>query len=361
MPSRLGHIGIQGLRRFGIVVALVLLFIVVSATNAQFATPTNLFNIGQQWADVGIMAIAMTFVLIGGGFDLSVAGTYAAAATLSASMTQAGRPAVEVVIVTMAAGAVIGFINGILVTKININPLIATLGTGEIVSGLALAYSHGSVYNVSGGFLDTMGSGYIGPVPDSVILMVVLAIVGGVVLARSTYGRSLYATGGNADAAYLSGIRVDAVRSTTYVLTGIAAAIAGMIYVGRVGTGQGSVGVGIELTVIAAVLIGGTSIAGGEGAMWRTAAGVALLAFLQNFFNQANVNAYWQSVVQGAIILVAVAFESYAKRKFRRPLRFLFLRGSTPRRNDASASSREGESQELEMDHPQSSQHESVS
>jgi ribose transport system permease protein len=122
----------------------------------------------------------------------------------------------------------------------------------------------------------------------------------------------------------LSGIHVDAVRITTYVMSGVAAGIAGMIYVGRVGTGQGNVGVDIELTVIAAVLIGGTAIAGGEGAIWRTAVGVALLAVLQNYFNQENINSYWQSVVQGGIILVAVAFESYGKRKFKKPLKFLF-------------------------------------
>lgn len=357
---RIGSMASQGLRRFGILVALVVLFIVVSATNSQFATSDNLFNIGQQWADVGIIAIAMTFVLIGGGFDLSVAGTYAAAATLSASMAQAGRPAVEVVAVTLGVGAVIGCVNGILVTKININPLITTLSTGEIVSGLALAYSHGTVYNVSGGFLETMGSGHVGPVPDSVILMAVLAVIGGIVLARSSFGRSLYATGGNADATYLSGIRVDAVRITTYVLTGVAAAIAGMIYVGRVGTGQGNVGVGIELTVIAAVLIGGTSIAGGEGAMWRTAAGVALLAFLQNFFNQANVNTYWQSVVQGVIILVAVAFESYAKRKFRRPLKFLFM-GSNVKMSRTPAPAPEDQSHLPPVEDPDSVRQVSVS
>jgi ribose transport system permease protein len=314
----------QGLRRYGILGVFALLLVIASTTNSQFLDSKNLFNIGQQWADIGVMSIAMTFVFIGGGFDLSVAGTYAAAATLSAAMTQAGRPAFEVVIVTMALGAAVGVVNGLLVTKVNINPLIVTLATGEIVSGLALAYSHGGVYNVSGGFLDMLGSGYVGPVPDSVILMVGLGIIGAIVLSRSTYGRSLYATGGNTDAAYLSGIHVDAVRITTYVFSGIGAGMAGMIYVGRVGTGQGSVGVDIELTVIAAVLIGGTAIAGGEGAIWRTAVGVALLAVLQNYFNQENINSYWQSVVQGGIILVAVAFESYGKRKFKRPLRFLF-------------------------------------
>ena len=141
--------------------------------------------------------------------------------------------------------------------------------------------------------------------------------------SRSTYGRSLNAVGGNRDASYLSGIRVDAARIGSYVICGAAASLAGAIYVGRVGSAQGSVGSGIELTVIAAVLIGGTSIAGGEGAMWRTAAGVALLAVLQNYFNANNVNAFWQSVVQGAIIIIAVALDSYAKRPYSRPLRLV--------------------------------------
>jgi ribose transport system permease protein len=317
----------SGVSRYGILVALAVLIVFVSVGNPRFTDPTNLFNIGQQWAPVAIMAIGMTVVLIGGGFDLSVGGTYAFSAVLAASLTQDGHGAFGVMLACLGMGAGAGLLNGFLVTKINVNPLVATLGMGLIIRGLALVYSDGGTFNVTGGFFDALGSGYVGSAPTSLIVMIALGVLVAVVLARSSFGRSLYATGGNPDAGYLSGIRVDAVRIASYVVCGLSAALAGAIYAGRIGSAQGSVGAGIELTVIAAVLIGGTSIAGGEGAMWRTAAGVGLLAVLQNYFNANNVNAFWQSVVQGAIIITAVGLDAYPKRKNARPLR-LFTAGA---------------------------------
>jgi ribose transport system permease protein len=308
------------LRDYGILVAVALLIVVVQAHNNSFLTETNLFNIGQQWAPVGLMAVGMTFVLIGGGFDLSVGATYAFAATLSASLVQHYSPAIAFV-ASLAAGLGTGLLNGLLVTKININPLIATLGTAQIVRGFALIYSDGGTYTIQNGFFITLGSGYVGPVPVPFIIMLGIMVAFGLVLWRSGYGRSIYAIGGNSEASFLSGIPVDRIRASTYVISGGCAALAGMIYVGRVGSGQANVGTGIELQVIAAALIGGVSILGGEGAVWRAAAGVALLAFLQNFFNQANINSYWQSVVQGLIIIAAVALDSYSKRRHKKPPR----------------------------------------
>jgi ribose transport system permease protein len=145
-------------------------------------------------------------------------------------------------------------------------------------------------------------------------------IVLGLVLAYTVYGRRIYAVGGNDEASFLGGVRTDRIRASTYVISGACAALAGVIYAGRIGSGQGNLAAGIELDVIAAALIGGISIAGGEGAMWRAAAGVALLAILQNFFNQANVGGFWQLVVKGGIIITAVGIDSYSKKRHRRPL-----------------------------------------
>jgi ribose transport system permease protein len=308
------------LRDYGILVAVALLIVIVQAQNDRFLTQENLFNIGQQWAPIALMAVGMTFVLIAGGFDLSVGATYAFAATLSASLVQHHSPAL-VFVAGLGVGLGTGLLNGLLVTKININPLIATLGMAQIVRGFALIYSNGGTYTVQDQFFLTLGSGYVGPVPVPFIIMLGIMLALGVVLARSGYGRSVYAIGGNAEASFLSGIPVDRIRASTYVISGGCAALAGMIYVGRVGSGQANVGVGVELEVIAAVLIGGVSILGGEGAVWRAIAGVALLAFLQNFFNQANVGGFWQLVVQGAIIIAAVALDSYSKRRHKRPPR----------------------------------------
>ncbi len=322
-PVRIARMTLQ---RFGILVALFVLVIVVQTQSSRFLEPTNLFNMGEQWAPVAIMAIGMTFVLIGGGFDLSVGATFALSATLASSLAADGHPAWVAVAAALGAGVLAGLVNGILVTRININPLIATLGVGQVVRGLALVYSDGDTYSVKDPFFDTLGSGSVGPVPVPLIVTLVLGVVLAVVLARSVYGRSVYAVGGNAEASYLAGVPVDLVRIGTYVLSGSCAALAGMVYIGRVGSGQANIGSGIELQVIAAVLIGGISIAGGEGAMWRAGAGVCVLAVLQNFFNQANVNGFWQSIVQGLIIILAVGIDSYGKGRHRTPLRTLLRR-----------------------------------
>jgi ribose/xylose/arabinose/galactoside ABC-type transport system permease subunit len=311
------------LRSYGILVALAVMIVIIQWQNDRFLTETNLFNIGEQWAPVALMAAGMTFVLIGGGFDLSVGAIYAFAATLSASFAQHHSPAIAF-LGSLAIGLGTGLLNGLLVTKVNINPLIATLGTAQIVRGFALIYSNGGTYTIQDSFFITLGSGYAGPVPVPFIIVVAIMIVLGLVLWRSSYGRSIYAIGGNSEASFLSGVPVDRIRASTYVISGACGALAGMLYVGRVGSGQANVGTGIELQVIAAALIGGVSILGGEGAVWRAAAGVALLAFLQNFFNQASVNDFWQSVVQGVIIIAAVALDSYSKRRHKKPLRIVF-------------------------------------
>jgi ribose transport system permease protein len=308
------------LREYGILVALALLTIIVEVQHTQFLTEDNLFNIGEQWAPVGIMAVGMTFVLIGGGFDLSVGATYAFSATLAASIAERGSPGLGLA-AAVALGAGVGLVNGLVVTKLNVNPFVATLGMAQIVRGLALVYSDGGIYTPNAALFDTLGTGDVFGVPVPLLIMLAVFVFGGVILARSVYGRHVYAIGGNTEASYLSGIKSDAVRASTYVISGACAALAGAIVLGRVGSAQANIGAGIELDVIAAALIGGVSIAGGEGAMWRAAAGVTLLAFLQNFFNQANVSGFWQSIVKGGIIIMAVAADSYAKRPHRRPAR----------------------------------------
>jgi ribose transport system permease protein len=273
------------------------------------------------------MAVGMTFVLIGGGFDLSVGATLAMSATVGAIVAEHHAQGVAFA-VAMLIGIAVGLANGVLVTKVNINPFVATLGTAQVVRGLALIVSDGGSISVAGGFYGYAGSGQIGGIPVSFLTMLAVMIVFGVILAYTVRGRRLYAIGGNNEASFLSGIRTDRVRTSTYVLSGACAALAGTIFAGRIGTGQGNLATGIELDVIAAALIGGISIAGGYGAMWRAAAGLALLAVLQNFFNQQNINAFWQLVIKGLIILTAVGLDSYFKRPHRRPLRVMLRQQS---------------------------------
>lgn len=308
------------LREYGILVALAAMVIVVQSINSSFTNTDNLLNIGAQWAPTAIMAAGMTFVLIGGGFDLSVGATLALSATLSARIAEHHAPGLALTTVLLV-GALIGLLNGLLVTKVNVNPFVATLGMAQIVRGAALIYSDGGSISISNGLYDWLGGGEVGTIPVSFLIAIVVMVVFGLILAYSLYGRSLYAIGGNNEASYVSGIRTDRVRATTYVICGMCAAAAGAIYAGRIGNGQGNLATGIELDVIAAALIGGVSIAGGQGAIWRAAAGIALLAVLQNFFNSQNINEFWQLVFKGIIIIAAVGLDSFAKHPYRRSVR----------------------------------------
>jgi ribose/xylose/arabinose/galactoside ABC-type transport system permease subunit len=307
------------LKSYGILFALGLLILVIQLQSGGFLTSENLFNLGGQWAAIGTMAAGETMVLIAGGFDLSVGTTYSFSATLAAYQLQHHQSIGVVILLVLALGAAIGLINGLLVTKANINPFVATLGTSQAFLGLALVYSNGGTFNTSNNLIITLGSGRVGEVPVSLIVMGVVMVVLGGVLAWTVYGRLIYAVGGNFDASFLSGVRADAIRISTYMISGIMAATAGLMFLGRVGSAQAS-STGIEFNVLAAVLIGGISIAGGEGAMWRAFVGLALLASLQNFFFRTGVNDFWQQVVQGAVILLAVGLDAYPKRAHRRPL-----------------------------------------
>lgn len=320
--ARVFGLGRTVVRDYGILVALLGFLVVVQSQNDAFFTQTNLLNIGQQWSSVGIMAVGMTFVLVAGGFDLSVGAVYAFSATLAAGLGANNSIALAFA-ASLAMGAGVGLVNGLLITKVNVNPFIATLGTAQMIRGFALVYSGANILPLESRFFTTLGDGHVGAVPVSLIIMIVVFVVGAVVLARTVYGRWVYSIGGNDEASFLAGIRTDWVRISTYVISSTCAAFAGCIYVGRLGSGQASIGMGIEFDVIAAALIGGISITGGAGALWRTAAGLALLAVLQNFFNQTNVNGFWQSVVKGGIIVGAVALDSFSRRQRKRPLRML--------------------------------------
>ena len=341
--------GAGALREYGILIALAVLVLIVQAQNDRFLTEDNLSNISRQWAGVAIMAVGMTFVLIGGGFDLSVGATFAFAATLSASISLNHSTALAVT-AALGVSVAVGVVNGFLITRLNINPFITTLAMALVLRGFALIYSNGQNYVVSrpdvGGnaFFDALGSGKLGPVPVAAAVAVGVLLLGGLVLRWTAYGRGIYAVGGNTEAAYLSGMPTALIRGSTYVVTGVTAAIAGLLWVGRLGSGAANIAVGVEFDVIAAALIGGISLAGGEGAIWRATVGVAVLAVLQNFFNQSHIGAFWQIVAKGFIILGAVGLDAYSKRPHKRPwgVKLRRLRTGLTRR-DARRELRRGE------------------
>lgn len=303
------------LNTFGILLVLVALIAIVASLRPAFVSGDYLLNLLQQWAPIGLMAMAGTFVMIGGGFDLSVGGIFVLAGSVYAGVTR-DDSLVLGVIAALGVGGGLGLVNGLVVTKAKVNPLIATIGMGQIAGGLALIYTAATpiIVTNSPGFT-VIGQHKVGPFPLPAVIMIVAFLVGGLVLSRSVYGRSVYAIGGNPLASRLSGLRVDAVLTGTYVISGTVAGLAGLIYASRLGVGQADVAAGIELNVIIAIVLGGTAVGGGLGAMWRTAVGVAILAVLQNGLDTLDIQSFYQDVIKGAILIGAVGWDVWSRQR----------------------------------------------
>jgi ribose/xylose/arabinose/galactoside ABC-type transport system permease subunit len=297
------------------VVVLIVMVIVTIILDSTFLDKNNLLNLLLQWAPVGLMAIGMTYVIISGGFDLSVGGIYAGAAVLYASMANEGIPIALCVLGVLAAGIAAGAVNGGIITRLEVNPFVATLGMGFILRGLALVLTSAAPIIVADQGFQAIGAGKWGPFPIPGVALILALLLFGFVLARTVYGRSIYAIGGGDEAARLSGLRTRTLRSSAYMLSGFMAALAGVIIAARLGSGQADIGANIELDVITVVVVGGTALTGGEGAMWRTAVGIGILAVLGNAFDRLQVDTFWQLVIKGAIIVVAIAVDSYTKRR----------------------------------------------
>jgi ribose/xylose/arabinose/galactoside ABC-type transport system permease subunit len=317
------------LLRYGMVAVLLALLIVTSILDSSFLEGKNLLNIALEWAPVGLMAIGMTYVIIAGGFDLSVGGTYAMGGVIFATVAQNGSVWLGLA-AALAAGAVIGVLNGTIITRLEVNPFVATLGTGFMIRGLALVATSATPILVATKGFTTLGTGKWGPVPIPVIILVVGLIIGGFILARTVYGTGVYAVGGNEESSRLAGLPTRLIRGSTYVITGVGAALAGSILASRLSSGQANVGETIELDVITVVVVGGTALTGGDGAMWRTAVGISILAVLGNAFDRLQVNPFWQLVIKGGIIVFAIAADSYAKRRADRARREQRQPAATP-------------------------------
>lgn len=306
-------VSLAALRDYGIVFAFLALFITLSIASDVFFTKQNMLNILFQAAPVGIMAAGGTLVFIAGGFDLSV-GAVAAMAGVMAATTADELGAPLALIVGALTGLGFGIGNGILTTVGRINAFIATLATSIIIRGIALAVTGGFLVSVDDPSFGVLGSGKIGGVRYPTLVWLGFALFTGFLLWRTRFGRYVYAAGGNPEAARLSGVRVGLVRGTTFAISGLSGGIAGIIFVSQIGTGQAEANLGIEFSVIAAIIIGGTSILGGEGAIWRSVLGTLLFQLIGNGFNLMNVQPVYQRVFLGAIMLTAVAVDAWARR-----------------------------------------------
>jgi ribose transport system permease protein len=298
---------------YGIVWVTLVALIVASLVSSDFLSSTNIENVLSQNAPLGLVAIGMTFVMIAGGFDLS-AGAQVGACTVVAA-TLSNHYSTEVAVVgTVVAGALAGAFNGVLITALRINAFVATLATGSIFTGAALLYTKSTTIPIKDTGFAVIGAGHVFGVRTSAVIVVVLFVVLGFLLAKSVYGRSLYAVGGNDVAARLAGLRVDLLRGSTYTLVGAGCGAAGLIYASLFATGDPATGVSITLDAITVVIIGGTSLYGGAGAMWRTAVGLILLSTITNVFDLLAIESSWQLVTKGAVLILAVGLDLFQRR-----------------------------------------------
>lgn len=300
-------------RSAGIVLPFAVLFVVLAATSAPFRTTDNVLNILDQQSAILIMAAAGTLVLVGGAIDLSVGATYGLAGVVAAQLVpHTGIPVA--LLAALVVGLLVGLVNGIVTTYFRINALIATLAMSFIIGGVANLVTGGNLLVLTEwpDFANVARSAFLG-VRSSIWIAVVCIVAFGLLLSRTTSGRYLYAVGGNAEAARLAGVRLNRVRIAAFMTSGAAAAIAGVIDVSRVLSAQSTSGDALTFTVLAGMVVGGTSIMGGEGAVWRSTVGVLFIALVGNGFDLLGVNPLYQQIALGVILLLAVGADALSR------------------------------------------------
>lgn len=300
-------------QRYAIAIALLVMVIVLTFASDAFLTWRNIANIFNQNAPLAIMAAAMTFVIIGGGFDLSVGAVFGVASVVCAEVALAVDPALGI-LVALLVGLVLGTFNGIVLTRLRIHSFLATLATGLVFQGLAILLSGGNLIPVRTDAFTWLGRAQYLGINVAVYVLIAVCVILTFVLNSTGLGRRIFAVGGNDQAAQLSGIRVDRIRIATFAISGLAAGLASAISASRISMGQPTAGQGMDLQAIAAVILGGTSIYGGEGAVWRSVAGVMLLALINNGFNILNADPFYKDLATGVVILLAVGVSVAGKR-----------------------------------------------
>lgn len=302
-------------QRYGVLVALVVVGAILSIKSPHFLTVDNVLNMLDQSAVTGLLAVGMTVLMITGSFDLSIGSLMSLCGALTLGLSPSlGLPLASAI--ALLVGALAGAVNGVIVVKVGINSLIVTLGSMSLLQGIVLIYSDGQTIN---GDSNTMGLQEFANsrtgLPNSAWVMIVIAVVMTFVLTSTTGGRYFQASGGNPEAAELAGVRVDRYKVVAFTLMGLLTAAGSLLYVGRLGSIDPTAGSGYELDVIAAVIIGGTSLLGGSGSIWRSLVGVFLLTVLGNGFNLLDIDPYYQYVVKGLVVILSVAIYTRRIRK----------------------------------------------
>lgn len=306
------------LSRFGVFMAWILLMVIFSLANPSFTKISNIFTILRQASIVGVCAVGMTFVILTGGMDLSVGAVIGVCCVAGAQMLSKGMPIILVIFIMLAFGAAVGMFNGFFINEIGIAPIIMTLGTMTALRGAAYLLCNGfPVYGIPTQF-KIIGQGYFGPIPVPVIIMAICFCIGWFILNRLSFGREIYGLGGNIEATRLSGVNVKKTIYMVYTLAGVLFALAGLILTARVNSGQPTAGIGYEMDVITCVVLGGVSISGGEGNILGVVVGVLLMSTLQNGLVLMNVSDFWQQVVKGCVLILAVTMDKLVQKSKQR-------------------------------------------
>jgi len=300
----------------GIIITLIVECIILSFLSPYFLTAKNIINVLRAISINAIVTVGMTMVLISGGLDLSVGSVIGLGGMVTAFfLTTLGMSLPVALIVGIGTGAIIGYTISLFVTKLNINSFIVTLGFLSVARGIIYLFSTGANIKVTNPVIIYLGQGTVGVIPVSVILMTVIAIIGAVFLKYSVTGRYIYAIGGNERAARLSGIRIENVRMLVFILTSALAAFAGIVMIGRLGTAEVIAGTGAEIDIIAAVIIGGTSLSGGKGSIIGSLIGAAIIGVLRNGFVILGLPIAAQTIGIGMVVILSVTIDSLRSRK----------------------------------------------
>lgn len=299
------------LQKLGPLLGFIILVAIVSILNPSFLEPLNLLNLLRQVAINALIAFGMTFVILTGGIDLSVGSILALSSALIAGMIVSGIDPILAILIGCILGAIMGAINGLLITKGKMAPFIATLATMTIFRGLTLVYTDGNPITGLGEnyAFQLFGRGYFLGIPVPAITMIIAFAVLWVILHKTSFGRKTYAIGGNEKAALISGIKVPRVKVMIYALAGLLSALAGAILTSRLNSAQPTAGTSYELDAIAAVVLGGTSLSGGRGLIVGTLIGALIIGTLNNGLNLLGVSSFFQMVVKGVVILIAVLID----------------------------------------------------
>lgn len=299
------------IQKQGALVGLLVIIVALAILSPNFLTMDNLMNVFRQVSINALIAFGMTFVILTGGIDLSVGSILALSSALTAGFMVGGMNSILAMFQGILLGALMGAANGVAIAKGKIAPFIVTLATMTIFRGLTLVYTEGKpITGISDSFaFQLVGRGYFFGIPFPVVITVIAFIILYILLRKTTFGRSVYATGGNEEAARLSGLKIDRIKITVYSISGAMAALAGVILTSRLNSAQPTAGTSYELDAIAAVVLGGTSLAGGRGHITGTLIGALIIGVLNNGLNLLGVSSFYQQVVKGGVILLAVLLD----------------------------------------------------